>query len=90
MKLFGFTFFESELTSAEPVETATEIPTINPATGLPMVAGEGSIDIAGNTYGTDSAHDSQLAFDDSFSGSGAGWDSGSSDLDGGCGGGMFD
>ena len=30
-----------------------EPPAINPATGLPMVSGMGSVDVAGNPFGTD-------------------------------------
>lgn len=31
-------------------------PTINPATGLPMVGGTGSVDVAGNPFGSDLSH----------------------------------
>ncbi len=41
--------------------TATEI---NPATGLPMIAGIGSVDVAGNPYGEDL--DDHLRSHDSF------------------------
>ncbi len=37
---------------------------INPATGLPMIDGIGSLDVAGNPYGSDSMQDS-MSFDNS-------------------------
>lgn len=43
-----------------PWNTDTQI---NPATGLPMVGGEGGIDIEGNAFGVSSHHDSFDAFD---------------------------
>ncbi|HCE2128430.1 hypothetical protein [Vibrio parahaemolyticus] len=52
---------------------------INPANGLPMVGGEGGVDVEGNAYGTDFSHDSfssviddsfGSSFDDSFSSGG--------------------
>jgi hypothetical protein len=85
MKLFGFSFFEPQLSASNLADGGAKNPAINPATGLPMVAGEGSIDVAGNTYGMDSAHGTGLTFDDSFSGAGATWDSGGWDAGGGCG-----
>ena len=61
----------------------TNTPSINPASGLPMTDGMGSLDVAGNVFGTDSSHwessasdsswDSSSSFDSSSS-----WDSGSS------------
>jgi len=39
---------------------------INPANGLPMVGGDGGIDVEGNPYGTDHHHDSFSGIDDSF------------------------
>lgn len=40
---------------------------INPANGLPMVGGEGGVDVEGNVYGTDFSHDSfSSGIDDSF------------------------
>ena len=32
--------------------------TINPASGLPVIDGDGGIDVAGNPYGFDFSHDS--------------------------------
>lgn len=56
---------------------------INPASGLPMLDGIGSIDVAGNPYGTDSSH----TFDSSFGCScGSDFDSGFGSS--GCGGGF--
>ena len=62
----------------------TNTPTINPASGLPMTDGMGSLDVAGNVFGmdssshwgsaaSDSSWDSSSSFDSSSS-----WDSGSS------------
>lgn len=54
---------------------------INPANGLPMVGGEGGVDVEGNPFGTDFSHNSigsgiddsfSSGIDDSFSGS-DGW-----------------
>lgn len=56
---------------------------INPATGLPMVAGIGSVDVAGNPYGFD-AHS---ASDSMSEHPGGGWNSG---MDAGMGGSAFD
>jgi len=46
-KLFGG-FFDWQNAPAEPAP-----PTINPANGLPMVDGPGSVDVMGNPYGFD-------------------------------------
>ena len=53
--------------------------TINPATGLPMINGIGSVDVAGNTYGSDSMSDAGLSssnsmFDDGISSSNSTFD----------------
>jgi len=54
---------------------STQMDAINPANGLPMVGGEGGLDVAGNLYGCDSSHDSLgSSFDD---GMGGGFDSSS-------------
>ncbi len=34
---------------------ANEIATVNPANGLPMIEGIGGLDVAGNTFGSDSS-----------------------------------
>lgn len=41
--------------------TDPQICSVNPATGLPMIDGMGSVDVAGNPYGADlHSHDSML------------------------------
>ena len=46
-------------------ESMMEMSEINPATGLPMIDGIGSIDVGGSCYGFDSH--STMDMDDSFS-----------------------
>ena len=55
----------------------TNTPTINPVNGLPMTDGMGSLDVAGNVFGTDSSHWESSASDSSWE-SGYSFDSGSS------------
>lgn len=49
--------------------TGLDLIEINPANGLPMIGGSAGVDIEGNPYGLDSAHDhmGSSAFDDSWS-----------------------
>jgi len=62
----------------------TNTATINPASGLPMTDGIGSLDVAGNVFGTDSSShwgsaDSDTSWDSSSSfDTSSSWDSGSS------------
>ena len=82
MSIWTFLFGASDNSSATFSNT-TNSPTTNPANGLPMTDGIGSLDVAGNVFGTDSSHwessasdsswDSSSSFDSSSS-----WDSGSS------------
>ena len=67
-------------TGTDPIINEVNGSTINPANGLPMVGGEGGVDIEGNPFGTDFSHDSMdsdfdhsfgSSFDDSFSGGGS-------------------
>lgn len=53
MSIFGwfFDYFNTELEVANKPSMD-----INPANGLPMTNGIGSIDVAGNIYGTDSSY----------------------------------
>ena len=50
-------FSGSSTTEAPPLVEPMEI---NPATGLPMTAGIGSVNVAGNPYGTDLRHHEDL------------------------------
>ena len=83
MNLWSFLFGTNNNASVNDGNT-TNTPTINPANGLPMTDGMGSLDVAGNVFGTDSSShrgsatsdsswDSSSSFDSSSS-----WDSGSS------------
>lgn len=51
MGLFNFLFGAASSTSSAVSNSKTI--DINPATGLPMTSGIGSVDVAGNPYGTD-------------------------------------
>ncbi|KGJ99883.1 hypothetical protein [Thalassotalea sp. ND16A] len=61
MGLFNFLFGSSSTSSN--IETTD----INPASGLPMTSGIGSVDVAGNPYGTDMSDSFSSSIDDSFS-----------------------
>ncbi len=71
MGLFNF-LFGSNHTHSNSVSTP-ETTDINPATGLPMSSGIGSVDVGGSPYGMDihddfpSTIDTSSCFDDSFS-----------------------
>jgi hypothetical protein len=58
--LFSFNNNQSNSTS-----TLTDIPTINPASGEPMIGGMGGIDTSGNCYGMND-HSSSSWSNDSF------------------------
>jgi hypothetical protein len=69
--------------SSSTFSNTTNIATINPASGLPMTDGMGSLDVAGNVFGTDSSHWESSASDSSWDSgssfdSSSSWDSGSS------------
>jgi len=67
---------------------STQMDAINPANGLPMVGGEGGIDVAGNPYGCDNSdwHSGSMFDDSGIGGCGSGIDSDSF----GCGAGLDD
>ena len=85
MSLWTFLFSTNDNSSVDFSNT-TSSTTINPASGLPMIDGIGSIDVAGNAFGTDSSsHFSSAGSDmhlgcsfDSFSSSISNCDIGSS------------
>ena len=82
MSLWTFLFGTNDNSSVNFSNT-TNIATINPATGLPMTDGMGSLDVAGNVFGTDSSQWESLASDSSWDSgssfdSSSSWDSGSS------------
>ena len=54
MNLWSFLFGTNNNASVNDGNT-TNTPTINPANGLPMTDGMGSLDVAGNVFGTDSS-----------------------------------
>ncbi len=70
--------------SSTNFSNTTNTPSINPASGLPMTDGMGSLDVAGNVFGTDSTSHWESSASDSgwYSGSSfdssSSWDSGSS------------
>lgn len=76
MSIWTFLFGTNDNASVNFSNT-TNTPTINPATGLPMTDGMGSLDVAGNVFGTDSSHWESSASDSSWD-SGSSFDSGSS------------
>ena len=83
MSLWTLLFGTNDNSSATFSNT-TNTTTINPANGLPMTDGMGSLDVAGNVFGTDSsshwessASDSSWDSSSSFDSS-SNWDSGSS------------
>ena len=54
--MFGFIkplFGSSTAGSTDSLGTVASSPSINPATGLPMIDGCGSVDVGGNPFGTD-------------------------------------
>ena len=83
MSIWTFLFGTNDNASVNFSNT-TNIATINPASGLPMTDGMGSLDVAGNVFGTDSSsHWESAASDTSWDSSstfdsGSSWDSGSS------------
>ena len=52
MSLWTFLFGTNDNSSVDFSNT-TSITNINPANGLPMIDGIGSVDVAGNVFGTD-------------------------------------
>lgn len=51
----------------DPISSGIDDSAINPVNGLPMVGGEGGVDVEGNPFGTDFSHDTiSSSFDDSF------------------------
>ena len=80
---FWTLLFGTNDNSSANFSNTTSITTINPASGLPMTDGIGSLDIAGNVFGTDSSHWESLASESSWDSgssfdSSSSWDSGSS------------
>jgi hypothetical protein len=76
----GSSLFDDSLTTAMDTSDAMSMDSlsVNPATGLPMIGGEGGVDVEGNPFGTDlhdtfddplnSMDDSFNNVDDTFSG----------------------
>lgn len=82
MSLWTFLFGESNHSSSHFSNT-TNTTTINPASGLPMVHGIGSVDVAGNVFGSNSSHhwagtDSMASLNSHASVDSHRWDSGTS------------
>lgn len=83
MSLWTFLFGANDSSSTDFSNT-TNTPTINPANGLPMINGIGSVDIAGNVFGTDANNNSSHSdltssiSNDSIFDSSSTWDSNSS------------
>lgn len=66
--MFGFIknfIFGDALSTGSSSDSGIES-TVNPATGLPMTNGMGSVDVAGNPYGTDLSHSSFSSGHDAF------------------------
>ena len=76
MSIWTLLFGASDNSSVNFSNT-TNIATINPANGLPMTDGMGSLDVAGNVFGTDTSHWESSASDTSWDSSSS-FDSGSS------------
>ena len=74
MSIWTFLFGTNDNASVNFSNTTNtpSITTINPASGLPMTDGMGSLDVAGNVFGTDSSSHWESSASDSS------WDSGSS------------
>ena len=77
MSIWTFLFGTNDNASVNFSNT-TNTATINPATGLPMTDGMGSLDVAGNVFGTDSSSHLESSASDSSWDSGSTFDSSSS------------
>ena len=60
MSLWTFLFGPND-SSSVGFSNTTNTHTINPANGLPMIDGIGSLDVAGNVFGTDASITSSLS-----------------------------
>ncbi len=58
---------ETNGTDAPPIDysNSNTVPTVNPATGLPMIGGTGGVDVEGNPYGFDLSHDNTFDIESS-------------------------
>ena len=77
MSIWTLLFGASDNSSVNFSNT-TNIATINPANGLPMTDGMGSLDVAGNVFGTDSSSHWESSASDTSWDSSSSFDSGSS------------
>jgi hypothetical protein len=57
--------FSREISLSQHEDLFTDDFTVNPANGLPMIDGIGSVDVEGNPFGCDFSHESISSFDSS-------------------------
>ncbi|MGK0234707.1 MAG: hypothetical protein ACI9EK_001233 [Psychroserpens sp.] len=62
---FNTPIFDDDISSISTSSDDFEAPAFNPASGLPMISGIGSVDVAGNVYGSDSMSDMNNSIDNS-------------------------
>lgn len=62
-------WLEERLVAADPSPVSEGVD-LNPATGLPTIAGAGTPDVAGNPYGVSRSHDHDWQRDDRWESSG--------------------